>query len=137
LLDGVLALVGAHVALLVEPARQLLGHRPGRAQELLGGPDLSDHEVAEELTEVADDVLGAEEVAEGVLVASVKGLLPAPVVGLVEAVGAVAVERVAEQVDDVVVVAHGARREAPSLVGQEGVERLVDGQRFGHPLMVP
>src|SRR5713226_1821375 len=83
---GGLLVVGlVDVPVVVEPAGQLLGHGAGGRDELLAGDHLADHEVAQELVQVLDDALRAEDPAEGLLVAGLEGLLPALAVYLVEA----------------------------------------------------
>jgi hypothetical protein len=76
---------------------------------------------------VAKDMLGAEEMAERLLVPGLIRLVEALCVGLVERLVGVTVERVTEELHHVVVVAHRAIREASALVLYERVERLVDG----------
>lgn len=72
--DRELPLLVALVALFVEPRRELLRHRAGRVQQLLARQHLADHQVAEELAEMLDDALGAEEVAERLLVPGLERL---------------------------------------------------------------
>ena len=61
-LDGDLSFVVAHLTLFVEPSGEFLDDRVRRTQQFVAPHHLSDHEVAEELSEVVEDVLGAEEV---------------------------------------------------------------------------
>src|SRR5713101_4838776 len=113
--------------LVVEPAGQLLGHGAGGRDELLAGDHLAHHEVAQELAQVLDDVARSEDPAEGILVAGIKGLLPALAVDLVEVLVGVAVQAVGEKLDHVPVVAVGARREAGPLGGKEPCEEVLNG----------
>jgi hypothetical protein len=87
----------------------------------------ADHEVAEELCEVVEDGLRAEEVAERFLVPCLIRLVEAPCIGLVEALVGVAVERVTQEAHDIFVPARRAGREAAALVLKERLEHLVDG----------
>ena len=134
--DGDLSFVVAHVTLFVEPRGELLGDRARRAQQFLAPHHLSDHEVAEELSKVVEDVLRAEEVAERFLVPCLIRLVEAPCVGLVEPLVGVTVERVTKEAHHVFVSPHRGLREAAALILCERVERLVDGGvRFHRPIL--
>src|SRR5712691_8739818 len=127
-----LALLVRDVALFVQPSGELFRHGARGAQQLLARHHLAHHEPAEELAEVVDDLLRTEKVAVRLLVARVEGCAPALLLALAERVVRIAVQRIAEQVNDVLVVAEGLRRQSLALLGEEGVERLVDRHRRRH-----
>ena len=56
--------LSGYVALLSQPSGQRLYHRTRSTLELTARADLADHEIAQELTDVGKDVLGAEDLAE-------------------------------------------------------------------------
>ncbi|HEX7537084.1 MAG TPA: hypothetical protein VF391_08765 [Dermatophilaceae bacterium] len=118
--------------LLVEPGGELFGHRARRTQQLLASHDLVDHEVAEELRDIPQDVLRAEQVAERFLVPCLIGLVEALCIGLVERLVGIPVERVAKELHHLFVAAHRAGRQALTLLVQERLERLVNGDLFCH-----
>src|SRR5579885_1109583 len=92
-LDRVRPLVAGDVALLVQPGGELLRYRPGSSQQLLARHHLPHHEVAEELAEVLDDLLRAEEPRERLLVAAVERLPPALLLETGERLVGVSVQR--------------------------------------------
>ena len=112
----------------MEPPGQLLGHGASSGYELLAGDHLADHEVAQELAQVLNDALRSEHLAEGVLMALVEGLLPALEVQPAEALVGVAVQAVGEELDHVLVVSVGPRRQASPLVRKERREKILDAR---------
>jgi hypothetical protein len=67
-LERELGRLTTHVAVVDEPAHQLARGRGCRAQVRFARHDLAQHEPVKEVRDLVHDLLGAEEVAEGLLV---------------------------------------------------------------------
>src|SRR5262249_36776282 len=62
------------VAFSAKPSRKLLGHGPSGSKQVLAGHDLPDHEIAEELAHVGQNVLRPEGLAELAMLSALEAI---------------------------------------------------------------
>src|SRR5258705_347361 len=109
--------IGPDIVMLREPLRQLLHDGAGCPQCIGASHDLADHEVVQKLTDILENMLGAENIAELAMLLSlgVEELVEARSLELAERVCRVAVEALCEQHDHLGISGMSFRRQAAPL----------------------
>src|SRR5258708_33677927 len=120
--------------MLREPLRQLLHDGAGCPQCIGASHDLAVHEVVQKLTDILENMLGAEHIAELAMLLSlgVEELVEASSIELAERVCRVAVETLCEQHDHLGISGMGFRRQATPLHAEIFRKDFRDCQLMAH-----